>query len=321
MEYTTLGRTGLKISKIGFGAWGIGGGTKKFTWDGMWKADDAESEKSLREAYEQGITFYDTAFEYGDGHSERLINKVLSGKDIVVATKVRPLDLRWPATNKNIEKVFPKQYILDSARESYKNLGRTIDVLQLHVWLDDWMDSKNWREAFVELKKEGIVRYVGVSINDHDPDSALKIAASGEIDTIQVIYNIFDQSPEDQLFGIAKANNVGIIARVPLDEGGLSGKLSYSSTFSDFRKKYFQGSRLKEVVDRAEAIKKHLVNDKRTLPQIALKFCIREGAADVVIPGMRNSKHVGENIQSLNIELSAEDLSCLKEQRWVRNFY
>ena len=288
----------------------------------MWKANDELSKQSLLKAYEMGINFYDTALAYADGHSERLIANTLKGKEIIVATKVPPKDGHWPAQNKNINEVFPKDWILDKARESYKNLGnKTIDILQLHVWRDDWFDSNVWREAFAQLKKEGVARYFGVSINDHDPNSALKIVESGEIDTIQVIYNIFDQSPKNKLFPLARKNNIGIIARVPLDEGSLGGTLTVETTFDDWRKDYFIPERLKIVVERVNAMKNKLVNPKRTLPQMALKYCILENGADTAIVGMRNPGHVVENIKSIDVELNAEEITFLDNQRWDRNFY
>jgi len=314
MEYTILGKTGLKISRIGFGGWGIGGG--------MWKANDKLSKQSLLEAYENGINFFDTALVYADGHSERLIRNTLGGKKLVVATKIPPLDGHWPAKNKDINQVFPTDYIIKKAKESYENLGKkTIDLLQLHVWMDDWFESKNWREAFATLKRERIIKFVGVSINDHDPNSALKIVKSGEIDTIQVIYNIFDQSPQDKLFPLARKNNVGIIARVPLDEGSLSGTFTYKTTFNDWRKNYFTPERLKITVDKVNEIKNKLINDKRSLTQIALKFCLLDKGADVAIVGMRNPDHVAENAKSVDISFTKEELNYLIKQRWIRNFY
>lgn len=322
MEYTILGKTGLKISKIGFGAWGIGGGAPLLRWKDMWKANDQESKKSLLKAYEGGINFFDTAFVYGDGHSERLIAEVLRNKDIVVATKVPPLDGHWPARNPNINEVFPKEWILKKARESYKNLGeRVIDILQLHVWLDDWYESDVWREAFAQLKKDGIYKYFGVSINDHDPNSSLKLVSSGEVDSIQVIYNVFDQSPQDKLFPLAKNKNIGIIARVPLDEGSLSGTFTYATSFNDWRKEYFTPSRLKETVDRVNEIKNRLVNNERSMTQIALKYTILNDGADVAIVGMRNPNHVSENIKSINVSFTDNELAYLKSKRWIRNFY
>lgn len=322
MQYTTLGKTGLKVSRIGFGAWGIGGGAPVLRWKDMWKADDKLSKQSLLAAYEAGVNFFDTALGYADGHSERLIAETLTEKDIIVATKVPPLDGHWPAQNKDINQVFPKDYIIEKARTIYKNLGnKTIDVLQLHVWLDDWFDSNVWREAFAALKKEGVAKFFGVSINDHDPNSALKVVDSGEIDTIQVIYNIFDQAPKDKLFPLARKRNIGIIARVPLDEGSLSGTFDYHTTFNDWRKDYFTPERLKQVVDKVEKIKNKLVDGDRTMAQIALKFCLLDDGADVAIVGMRNPTHVPENIKSLDVNLSQEEIEYLQNQRWIRNFY
>lgn len=322
MEYTTLGKTKLKVSRIGFGAWGIGGGAADLGWKEMWKADDESSRESLIKAYELGINFFDTALEYGEGHSERLIADVLGGKDVVIATKVPPLDRHWPAINPDINKVFPKDYIIEKARESCNNLGkRKIDILQLHVWRDEWFASGVWREAFATLKKEGVAKFVGVSVNDHEPDSVLKLVDSGEIDTIQVIYNIFDQSPKDRLFPLARRRDIGIIARVPLDEGSLGGTFNYETNFKDWRKDYFTPDRLKITVDKVNEIKGKLVNQKRTMAQVALKFCLLEGGADVAIVGMRNPKHVSENARSPETSLTESEVDYLRNQRWMRNFY
>lgn len=321
MKYTTLGKTRLKISRIGFGAWGIGGGAPVLRWADMWKADNKLSKVSLLKAFENGINFYDTALGYGDGHSERLIRDTLGDEEIIIATKIPPLDGHWPAQNNDINQVFPKEYIIAKAKESYKNLGRKIDLLQLHVWKDEWFKSSVWREALNKLKKEGITKFTGVSINDHDPNSALKIVASGEIDTIQVIYNIFDQSSQNKLFPLARKNNIGIIARVPLDEGSLSGTFTYSTTFNDWRKDYFTPDRLEETVDRVNKIKIKLINKNRTMAQVALKFCLLEDGADVAITGMRNPEHVKENVESVNLEFDKEEKEYLKKQKWLRNFY
>jgi len=275
MQYAILGKTGLKISRIGFGGWGIGGGAPVLRWADMWKADDALSKQSLLNAYEHGVNFFDTALVYADGHSERIIAETLKDKDIIIATKIPPKDWHWPARNNDINEVFPKDWIIEKARESYRNLGnRTIDLLQLHVWLDTWFDSKVWRESFQELRKEGIAKYFGVSVNDNDPNSALKLVESGEIDTIQVVYNIFDQAPRDRLFPLARKNNIGVIARVPLDEGSLSGVFTTETTFNDWRKDYFTPERLKIIVEKLDAIKKQLVTQSRTMVQIALKYCL-----------------------------------------------
>lgn len=322
MQYTTLGKTGLKVSRIGFGGWGIGGGAPVLRWKDMWRADDKSSKQSLLNAYNNGVNFFDTALIYGDGHSEKLIANVLGDKEIIVATKVPPMDWHWPARNKDIEEVFPKEWIIEKAKESYKNLGnRTIDILFLHTWLDEWIKSTDWRDAFRILKKEGTAKYFGISINDNDPNSALKLVATGEIDVIQVVYNIFDQSPKNKLFPFAKKRNIGIVARVPLDEGSLSGTFDCNTTFNDWRKDYFIPERLKKTVDKVNAIKNKLVNSQRSMTQIALKFCLLPDGADTAIVGMRNPGHVEENIKSIGISLSKEEISYLKKQKWLRNFY
>lgn len=314
MKYTALGKTKLRVSQIGFGGWGIGGD--------MWETNEEQSRQALLKAYQNGVNFYDTALYYGNGYGERLIGQTLKNKDIIIATKVPPLDDQWPPTNKDINKVFPKDYIIEKAKTSYKNLGnRTIDLLQLHVWLDAWFESDSWREAFSLLKKEKIARFFGVSINRHDPNSALKLVDSGEIDTVQVIYNIFDQSPKDELFPLARKRNIGIIARVPLDEGSLSGTFTNTTTFNDWRKDYFAPDRLKLIVNKVDQIKKKITRPNRSMTQIALKFCIEENAADVVIVGMRNPNHVTENAESVDIVLKKEEIKYLENQRLIRNYY
>ncbi|MCL4339472.1 aldo/keto reductase [Patescibacteria group bacterium] len=322
MKYQTLGKTLLNVSRIGFGGWGIGGGAPVLRWKDMWRADDKSSKQSLLNAYNNGVNFFDTALVYGDGHSEKLIADVLGDKEIVVATKVPPMDWHWPARNKDIEEVFPKEWIIEKAKESYKNLGnRTIDILFLHTWLDDWINSASWREAFRTLKKEGIAKYFGISINDNDPNSALKLVDTGEIDVTEVVYNIFDQSPKDKLFPLAKKRNIGIIARVPLDEGSLSATFNYETTFDDWRKDYFTPDRLKTTVDKVNSIKNLLTDGKRTMTQIALRFCLLPEAADTTIVGMRNPNHVEENIKSLDITLTSEEIVYLNKQKWLRSFY
>src|SRR3989344_6547044 len=212
MNYRLLGRTGLKVSEVGYGCWGIGGGGKNPRWADMWKADDIESREALRKAFMMGVNFYDTAWVYGDGHSEKLVGELLrEHPEIIVATKVPPKNREWPARlDVPAGEVFPKDYVIEYAKKSYNNLGRKIDLLQLHVWSDKWVNDEGWQESFDELKKENIIRFTGVSINDHAPETALKLVASGKVDCLQVIYNIFDQSPEDELFRVAKENSLTI---------------------------------------------------------------------------------------------------------------
>src|ERR1700742_26350 len=215
MKHRRLGRTNFDVSEIGYGAWGIGG----TMWIG---AFDRESSKALRYALEQGVNFIDTALVYGDGHSEKLIGRVIEDAPhkVYVATKIPPKNRLWPAQpGIGIDEVFPRDYIVRSTEESLKNLGvDCVDLQQLHVWNPDWLDRDEWRRGFEDLKTEGKARAVGISINDHQPDSALSVIQTGLVDTVQVIYNIFDQTPEQALFAACLEHHIGVLVRVPLDE-------------------------------------------------------------------------------------------------------
>jgi aryl-alcohol dehydrogenase-like predicted oxidoreductase len=316
MNYRTLGKSGLRISEIGLGCWEIGGD--------FWHSNDQQAMEALHFALKLGINFFDTAFDYGQGHSEQLVGKMVKENpkaEIVIATKVPPKDGHWPAIDSNIQNVFPKEHIIDYAMKSYTNLGeRTIDLLQLHVWRDEWANESCWQEAFQELKKDRIIRFTGVSLNDHAPESGLNIASSGKIDSIMVIYNIFDQSPEDKLFDVCIKNKVGVIARVPFDEGSLTGKLTKSTKLDDWRKNYFTAERLEEVVDRVGKLK-WIETPNRTLAQAALQFCLHHPAVTTVIPGSTNSKHIADNVSAANGKLSKDEIQKIKAHRWVRNFY
>jgi aryl-alcohol dehydrogenase-like predicted oxidoreductase len=320
MRYRKLGRTNYNVSEIGYGAWGIGGKQ----WLG---GTDDESLQALRRAIELGVNFIDTALAYGDGHSERLVGQVVrqTGHKIYVATKVPPKNSLWPARpGIGIEEVFPYRYIIECAEQSLRNLGlESIDLLQLHVWNPEWIDADDWRRAFGELKRSGKVRAVGISINDHEPESALDVIRSGLIDTVQVIYNIFDQTPERQLFPLCQKENIGVLARVPLDEGSLTGNITENTTFppGDFRESYFRGDRKKQVVERVRALKNDLGNGV-DLPAIALRFCISHPAVSTVIPGMRTVRHAEANAALSDMGLlPPETLSILKHHAWDRNFY
>src|SRR5580700_6807512 len=273
MKYRRLGRTNFEISEIGYGAWGIGG----TQWLG---GSDDESLASLRRAIDLGLNFIDTALAYGAGHSEELVGRVVreAGRRIYVATKVPPKNQLWPARpGIGIEQVFPYDYILRSTERSLKHLGaETIDLLQLHVWNPEWIARDEWRRALEELKTSGKVQAVGISINDHQPDSALEIIETGLIDTVQVIYNIFDQAPQARLFPLAEKRNIGVIARCPLDEGALTGKIDQYTQFepTDFRAGYFKGDRKKQVADKVAAIQRDLHIQNGTMPEVALRFCL-----------------------------------------------
>jgi aryl-alcohol dehydrogenase-like predicted oxidoreductase len=320
MVYRKLGRTGFEVSDIGYGAWGIGGKQ----WLG---GRDDESIEALKLALQLGINLIDTALAYGDGHSEKLVGRVVREADrkVYVATKVPPKNRIWPAKSGTpIEEVFPYEYILDCAEESLRNLGLdTIDLLQLHVWTDDWADRDEWKRAFEDLKRSGKVQSVGVSASEHDPDSALRVMKTGLIDAVQVIYNIFDQTPEKRMFPLAIERNIGILARVPLDEGSLSGHFSEDISFSegDFRSWYFRGGRKKEVVEHVNALRADL-GDGQSIPDVALRFCLSHPAVSTVIPGMRTRRHVEANAAlSDQGGLPSQILQVLTRHAWDRNFY
>jgi aryl-alcohol dehydrogenase-like predicted oxidoreductase len=321
MRYRKLGKTGFEVSEIGYGAWGIGGGL----WRG---ATDDQSLQALRRAIELGLNFIDTALAYGDGHSEKLVAQVVrdAPRRIFVATKVPPKNLLWPAQpGIGIEQVFPYEYIMRSTERSLKNLGvDAIDLQQLHVWNPEWIGREEWRRAFEDLKRSGKVRTVGISINDHQPDSALEIIETGLVDTVQVIYNIFDQTPERKLFGLAIARNIGVIARVPFDEGSLTGRIDENSRFEpgDFRNDYFRGDRIQQVRQRVESLMRDLGSRDGSLPEIALRFCISHAAVSTVIPGMRGIGNAEANCRVADQgPLPAETLAILRRHTWERNFY
>jgi aryl-alcohol dehydrogenase-like predicted oxidoreductase len=321
MKYRKLGRTNYEVSEIGYGAWGIGGAL----WQG---AKDDESIAALRRAIELGLNFIDTALAYGDGHSEKLVGQVVRASDrkIYVATKVPPKNELWPARpGIGIEKVFPYDYIIASTERSLRNLGlETIDLQQLHVWNPEWIGRDEWRRAFEDLKRSGKVRAVGVSINDHQPDSALELICTGLIDTVQVIYNIFDQSPESNLFPLCVERNIGVLARVPLDEGSLTGRITEDSTFprGDFRNRYFAGDRRRQVVEHVNALRRDLGAAGGDLPETALRFCLSHPAVSTVIPGMRSIRNVEANCGvSDKGPLPPGVLGVLRRHAWERNFY
>lgn len=316
MQYRRFGRTGWQISEIGFGCWGLGGG-----WG---PRDDTQGQAAL----EQGVNFFDTAYVYGNGHSEQLVGEILRrwGKPVILATKVPSKTMEWPASPTTpISRAFPTDWIIRCTEMSLKRLGLArIDLQQLHVWTDTWVEADEWRKAAETLKRDGKIRAFGVSINDHEPESALKIVATGEIDSIQVIYNIFDQSPAEKLFPIAQEHGLAVIVRVPLDEGSLTGAFTSETRFprGDWRSGYFKGERLKETCARVEKLKPFLRPGMPTLSALALKFCLAHPAVSAVIPGMRKVSNVAANCAvSDGTPLDPKDLKDLKSHRWRRNFY
>src|SRR5215203_5380346 len=261
----------------------------------MWiGAQDEESVRSLERAIELGLNFIDTALAYGDGHSEKLVGQTVRARPetVYVATKIPPRNMRWPASGDDrADAAFPGEHIRRCTETSLRNLGLdTIDVQQFHVWHDNWLEQGDWLETIRALKQEGKIRFFGVSINDHAPDTALELVRSGRIDTVQVIYNVFDQSPEDELFPAVHEADVGVLARVPFDEGGLTGRITPDTDFpeGDFRHDYFQGDRKREVFERARAIADEIGAEMEDLPEIALRYILSHDAVSTVIPGMRS---------------------------------
>lgn len=321
MQYRILGRTGLRVSEVGFGTWGMGG----TMWLG---AEDQESLRALHRAADQGMNFLDTALVYGEGHSEQLLGKFLRERSdpMIVATKIPPKNFQWPArTGTPLGKAFPYSHIIESTERSLRNLGvETIDLQQLHVWLDDWTAVSEWYEAMSTLKAEGKIRYCGISINDHQPSNALKAVRSGKIDTVQVIHNIFDQNPEDDLFPACQTNNVGVIVRCPFDEGALTGNIRPETTFpaGDWRNRYFKGDRKQQVFDRTEKLRTTLGKEAASLPELALRFCLQHPAVATVIPGMRSARNVDANCAvSDGRQLSSHLMEELRHHAWDKNFY
>lgn len=321
MRYRRLGKTGFQVSEMGYGAWGIGGKL----WLG---GDDRESSQALRLAIERGVNFIDTALAYGDGHSEQLVGQVVreTGHKIYVASKVPPKNMLWPARpGVPISEVFPYEYIMESTERSLKNLGlETIDVQQLHIWNPEWIARDEWKRAFEELKRSGKAQAVGISINDHQPDSALEIIRTGLIDTVQVIYNIFDQTPETNLFPLTIESDIGVIARTPLDEGALTGRINQHSQFepTEFRARYFKGDRKKQVAERVAAIERDLGIQDGVMPEVALRFCLSHPAVSSVIPGMRTRANVEFNCTIPGKgALPEKVLTILRKHAWEKNFY
>jgi aryl-alcohol dehydrogenase-like predicted oxidoreductase len=321
MNRRRLGRTGIEVSEIGYGAWGIGGSK----WLG---AQDEESLRALNTAVDRGINFIDTALGYGDGHSEELVGRVARerSEDIYVSTKIPPQNGLWPAPDGiDPEEAFPRAHVMECTERSLRNTGLDVlDVQQFHVWSDDWVGRGSWQEAIEQLKAEGKIRAFGVSINDHQPANAIKLIESGVVDTVQVIYNVFDQSPEDELLPACREHDVGVLARVPLDEGALTGSIGPDTEFpeGDFRNEYFRDGRREEVDERVRAILEDLSIEREALAETALRYILSHDAVSTVIPGMRSVRNVERNAALGDGRgLPDDQVRALKRHRWVRNFY
>jgi aryl-alcohol dehydrogenase-like predicted oxidoreductase len=316
MRLRELGRTGFSVSEVGYGVWGMSG------WSG---SDDQESRRSLQAAVDLGCNFFDSAWAYGEGKGDAFVGGTMAlnpGKRLMVASKIPPLNRRWPASpHDQYSDVFPAEHVFRYADLIRSKLGvDCIDLLQLHVWDDSWVSEKDFQETAVKLKRDGVARAFGISLNRWQPENGLKAIRTGLVDTVQVIYNIFDQAPEDELLPLCREMNVGVIARVPLDEGGLSGKLTLESEFpkEDWRSTYFRPENLRATVERAEKLKE-LLPDGMSLPEMALRFILAHPAVATTIVGMRKIEHVRQNL-SLNdaVPLNADLLTELKKHRWHR---
>ena len=316
MQYRTFGRTGWQVSDIGYGMWGMGG------WTG---SDDAESLASLERAVALGCNFFDTALGYGNGHSEGLLGQLVRAhpdQRLYTATKIPPKNGKWPSRPEfSLDDTFPPDHIRAKVELSLKNLGLSrVDLIQFHVWEDGWAADARWQRAMDDLKREGLVQAVGISINRWEPANALRALRTGAVDAVQVIYNIFDQAPEDELFPLCRELGVAVIARVPFDEGSLTGTLTLNSHWppGDWRNGYFVPENLKASVAHADALKP-LVPAGMTLPEMALRFILANPDVSTIIPGMRKLKNVESNIAASDAgPLDPALVARLRPHRWDR---
>lgn len=291
-------------------------------WTG---SDDRQSMDSLQRAVEAGCTFFDSAWAYGNGKSDEFLGQTLArnpGKRLYAASKIPPKNLKWPASPKDkYQDVFPPDHVSKYADLIRAKLGTdAIDLLQFHVWEDSWTDDPDFRKTVDKLKRDGVVRAFGLSLNRWEPANGVRAIRTGIVDVVQVIYNIFDQSPEDELLPFCRELKVGVIARVPLDEGSLSGKLTLDSKFpkNDWRSRYFSSKNLKSTVKRIDRLKQ-IVPANMTLPELALRFVLSNSDVSTTIVGMRQPEHVAANTSysdkgALPGNLQGE----LKTHRWDR---
>jgi len=316
MKYRTFGRTGWQVSEIGYGMWGMG------SWSG---SDDAQSLESLQRAVDLGCNFFDTAYVYGNGRSENLLGELVRSnteKQIYTATKVPPKNMQYPTLPEyTLEECYPADHIEEFLHKSLENAGlESFDLFQIHTWNDDWTDDDSWSDMLDSLKRQGLIRAAGISINRWEPWNGVRAVRSGKIDSVQVIYNIFDQNPEDQLFPACEEMDVAVIARVPFDEGTLTGTMTKDTTFpqDDWRSVYFAPENLIPSVERADALRP-LIPEGSSLPDMALRFILGNSTVSTIIPGMRKVANVENNIAASDRgPLSDELQEELRGHRWVR---
>jgi aryl-alcohol dehydrogenase-like predicted oxidoreductase len=316
MKYRTLGRTGFEVSDIAHGLWGMSG------WSG---SADEESRKAIALAIELGCNFFDSAWAYGNGKSDGLLGEALAQhkqERLYAASKIPPKNLQWPALPKyKYTDVFPADYVFKYCDRILEKLGvKTVDLLQFHVWDDSWAGEPEFRTTVEKLKSDGKIRFFGLSLNRWEPENGIKALRTGLVDVVQVIYNIFDQAPEDKLFPVCRELNVGVIARVPLDEGSLGGKMTLETHFpeSDWRARYFGPENLSATIPRVEKLKE-LVPPDMTLPEMALRFILANPDVNTTIVGMRKLEHVRRNVAASDASpLDSALLQKLKAHRWDR---
>ncbi len=316
MKYRSIGRLGFNVSEIGYGMWGMAG------WTG---SDDKQSLESLQLAVELGCTFFDTAWAYGDGHSERLLGKLVRanpGCRLYTASKVPPRNRQWPSRHSyTLDDCYPPYHVADYVERSLQNTGlEVIDIMQLHTWEDAWLADDRWISELARQKSEGRIRGIGISVNRWEPWNGVEAVRSGLVDCVQVIYNIFDQNPQDELFPACREHDVGVIARVPFDEGTLTGNITLESTWppDDWRSTYFVPENLKSSVAHADALKP-LVPEGTNMAEMALRFILGEPVVSTVIPGMRKLRHVEANMAASDQgPLDKSLMAQLAGHRWDR---
>jgi aryl-alcohol dehydrogenase-like predicted oxidoreductase len=318
MRYRTFGPTGWQVSEIGYGMWGMGG------WTG---SNDEESLRALDRALALGCNFFDTAWAYGLGKSEMLLGQALrpfrgSASPVYVATKIPPKNMKWPARAEySIDQTYPPDHIREYTEKSLQNLGvETIDLQQFHVWSDAWAADAGWQHTVGDLKREKLVRAVGISVNRWEATNVMRALETGLIDSVQVVYNVFDQAPEDELLPYCQAHQIAVIARVPFDEGSLTGTLTASSTWpdGDWRNTYFNREHLAATLERVDRLRP-LVPDGMELPELALRFILEHPAVTTTIPGMRRPGHVERNLAASDgVRLPPRLRDALKTHRWDR---
>lgn len=323
MHYRTFGRTGWQVSEISFGAWQLGG-----QWGTV---DDEESIAALLQAYEQGINFVDTAELYGAGHSEEVIGESLrrwQGEKVYVATKIQPL--RWPDPdddNPLMRGRYPEWYLREGVDAALTRLGvERLDLLQLHCWAPSSLTSLDWLETLNALRVEGKVDRVGVSLRDYRPDEGVDVAALGLVDSIQVIFNLFEQRPTERLFPASAASDTAIIDRVAFDSGSLSG-LWTSATYDSWeegsqQREMFRGERFTETYERVEALKAVVSPYYSSLAEAAVKYVLSSPEVSTVIAGMSSSRNIARNVGYSDGQPFPEELRAqLADHAWIRNYY